>query len=435
MKTVIMAGGMGSRIRSVDASVPKPMLKIGGKPVLEWEIRRLGEQGFHDVMITTSYLGSAIENYFGDGEKFRAKISYYHEETALGNAGALFKMRDILTDDFLLLNADAVFDVDFRRFVSAHKRMGGLATIFTHPNSHPYDSVLLMTDERNAATRWLTKESPRPRWYQNRVNAGLHVLSPAALDWSGIDPETVGRPANGKPFTVDLDRQILTPLCGAGKLFCYDSPEYVKDMGTPERYEAVKRDFASGLIAARSLRRKRKALFLDRDGTINRNVGFLRKIEDFEPLPGVGEAIRNINASGYLAIVATNQPVLARGELSFEGLRQIHDKMETLLGYEGAFLDGVYFCPHHPRKGYQGEVPALKIDCDCRKPKPGMLLKAAEDFHIDLTRSWMIGDSENDVKAGKAAGCRTALIGAGNYAQDLTADSLPDAVERILRDA
>lgn len=432
MKIVIMAGGKGSRIRSVDSSVPKPMLPIGGKPVLEREIRRLVEQGFTDMIITTSHLASVIEDYFGDGEKFGAKISYYREETPLGNAGALFKIRDVLTDDFLLLNADAAFDVDFQKFVSAHnacKTMGGLATIFTHPNSHPYDSALLVTDERNAATEWITKESRRPRWYQNRVNAGLHVLSVAALDLTGISPEAVGR----EPRTVDLDRQVLMPLCNAGKLFCYDSPEYVKDMGTPERYEAVKRDFTSGLIAARNLRHKQKAIFLDRDGTINRYVGFLREIDDFELLPGVSETIRLINASGYLAIVATNQPVLARGELSFAELRQIHNKMETLLGEEGAFLDGVYVCPHHPYKGYEGEVPELKIDCDCRKPKPGMLFQAAERWNIDLTQSWMVGDSESDIQAGKAAGCATALIGAGNCCADLSGDSLLDIVRCILR--
>ena len=132
-------------------------------------------------------------------------------------------------------------------------------------------------------------------------------------------------------------------------------------------------------------------------------------------------------------IVITNQPVIARGEVTIPELQEIHNKMETLLGAEGAYLDDIYYCPHHPHKGYEGEVPELKIDCDCRKPKPGMLLKAAEDFNIDLTESWMIGDGENDVKAGKAAGCRTALIGTEDYGQDLVATSLLNAVQQIKR--
>ena len=141
--------------------------------------------------------------------------------------------------------------------------------------------------------------------------------------------------------------------------------------------------------------------------------------------------MKKINASGYLAIVVTNQPVIARGEVSYEKLKEIHNKMETMLGYDGAYLDGIYFCPHHPHKGYEGEVPELKIECECRKPKPGMLLKAAGDFHIDLSRSWVIGDSENDILAGKAAGCRTVLIGEGTAGQDLSAMNLLESVDKI----
>ena len=213
-------------------------------------------------------------------------------------------------------------------------------------------------------------------------------------------------------------------------MFCYDSPEYVKDMGTPERYESVCRDFRKGRVEAKNLSNRQRAVFLDRDGTINKYVGFLRNIDDFELLPGAAEAIGRINASGYLAIVITNQPVIARGEVTTEQLEEIHNKMETLLGQQGAYLDAIYYCPHHPHKGYAGEVAALKIDCTCRKPKPGLLLKAAEDFNIDLSQSWMVGDSENDVLAGQAAGCHTALIGEGSG--KLCGDSLLDLIRRIL---
>lgn len=428
MKTVIMAGGRGTRISSIARDIPKPMIKIGDKPVLEHEINCLKEQGFTDLIITVSHLGDIIMDYFGDGsgispatgEPFGVQIEYFVEKEPLGNAGALFHLKDKLTEDFLLLNADAVFDVDFNRFVAYHKQKGGLATLFTHPNSHPYDSGLILADEGGAVEQWLTKEDARPAYYRNRVNAGLHVLSPKVLDVEVTTPK------------VDLDRQLLKPLAGTGLMFCYDSPEYVKDMGTPERYEAVCRDFREGKVQARNLRNLQKAVFLDRDGTINRYVGFLRKEEEFELLSGAAEAIGRINASGYLAVVVTNQPVIARGEVTVPELQNIHNKMETLLGYEGVFVDAIYYCPHHPHKGYEGEIPELKIDCDCRKPKPGMLLKAAQDYHIDLANSWMIGDGENDVKAGIAAGCKTALIGEGDFGQDLTVDSLAEFVRQIL---
>lgn len=424
MKTIIMAGGKGTRISSVASDIPKPMIKIEGKPVLEREIECLREQGFTDLIITVSHLAEHITSYFGDGSSFGVHIEYFVEESPLGNAGALFKLRDKLDEDFLLLNADSIFDIDFNRFVNYHKDKGGLVTLFTHPNSHPYDSGVLIADENGAVESWLAKEDDRPQWYRNRVNAGLHVINPVVLDIAGIDKNFVGTEVDGKIVKVDLDRQILKPLCGTGKMFCYDSPEYVKDMGTPDRYAAVCEDYKRGRVQAKNLKQKQKTVFLDRDGTINRYVGFLRNIDDFELLPGVAEAIKAINASGFLAIVVTNQPVIARGDLTYDQLQEIHNKMETLLGAEGAYLDAIYFCPHHPHKGYEGEIPELKIECDCRKPKPGMLLKAAEDFNIDLSLSWMIGDGENDVKAGKAAGCKTGLIGSDEFGQDVSLTSL-----------
>lgn len=441
MKTVIMAGGRGTRISSVASDIPKPMIKIEGKPVLEHELECLRDQGFTDIILTVSHLGSIIMDYFGDGsgispatgKPFGVHIEYYFEKEPLGNAGALFKIKDKLDSDFLLLNADAVFDVDFNRFVAFHNQHGGLVTLFTHPNSHPYDSGLIIADKKYSVEQWLAKEDDRPKYYRNRVNAGLHVINPLILDQSGIDADKVGTlDGNGKPIKVDLDRQLLKPLAGTGKMFCYDSPEYVKDMGTPERYYSVCEDYKAGRVSGKNLKNKQKAIFLDRDGTINKYVGFLRDIDEFELLDGVADAIQEINASGYLAIVSTNQPVIARGEVSFDELEMIHNKMETLLGQKGAYLDAIYFCPHHPHKGYEGERPELKFDCECRKPKPGMLLKAAQEFNIDLAQSWMIGDGENDIKAGMNAGCKTALIGESAFGQTLNVQSLKEFVDKYI---
>lgn len=427
MKTIIMAGGKGTRISSVASDIPKPMIKIDGVPVLEREIECLRSQGFTDIIITVSHLGNIIMDYFGDGrgvspatgKPFGVHIEYFLEKEPLGNAGALFRLKDKLKEDFLLLNADSVFDIDFNRFINYHNKKGGLVTLFTHPNSHPYDSGLIIADKNDAVEKWLTKEDVRPKYYKNRVNAGLHVISPKVLDKEIITAK------------VDLDRQILKLLAGTGKMFVYDSSEYVKDMGTPDRYESVCNDFRCGIVAGKNLRRKQKAIFLDRDGTINKYVGFLRNIDDFELIGGVSNAIKRINSSGYLAIVVTNQPVIARGEVTVEELNEIHNKMETLLGLDGAYVDGIYYCPHHPHKGYEGEIPELKIDCECRKPKAGMLFKAAKDFNINLSQSWMIGDGENDVLCGINGGCKTAIIGRDERA-NLQGESLLDAVNKIL---
>ena len=410
MKVVIMAGGRGTRIAELFPDIPKPLIPVDGMPILEREIRSLASQGFKDLILTVGYLADKIIAYFGDGSQLGVKIDYFVEETPLGNAGALFQLKDkIGNEPFFLLNADAAFDVDFNRMLDFHKKQGGLVTLFTHPNSHPYDSGLIIADNNGNVEKWLSKEDERPQWYNNRVNAGLHVIDPKVLDLSlenlEIDPATDA--PKGK---VDLDRQILKPLCGTGKMYCYDSPEYVKDMGTPERFHQVEADYKNGVVQAKNLHNKQKAIFLDRDGTINKYVGFLRNIDDFELIEGVSEAIKQINQSGYLAIVVTNQPVIARGEVSWDELNEVHKKMETLLGKDGAYIDGLYICPHHPDKGFEGERPEYKFDCDCRKPKPGLLLQASKDFNIDLSQSYMIGDSERDVEAGKAAGCKDSIL-------------------------
>lgn len=437
--TVIMAGGRGTRISELYPDIPKPLIPIDGTPVLEREIITLREQGFTDIILTVSYMADKIQEYFKDGSNLGVNITYFLEEKPLGNAGALFVLREQgrLTDNFLLLNADSMFDVDFNRFVGKHLEKNAMVTLFTHPNSHPYDSGLIITDEHGSVEKWLTKEDDRPEYYHNRVNAGLHCMNCHVLDMAvenGIDPLLIGKDVEGKPYKVDLDRQILKPLCQTGTIYTYDSPEYVKDMGTPDRFRAVEEDVRKGIVEAKNLTHKQRAILLDRDGTINKYVGFLRNIDDFELLPKVADAIKMINNSGWLAVVVTNQPVIARGEVTKEELETIHMKMETLLGKEGAYIDALYYCPHHPDKGFDGEIPELKFDCDCRKPKPGMLFRASDDFNIDLKISWMIGDGKNDIMAGIGAECSTALISdkQDNYGQNITKASLYECVKEIL---
>jgi len=415
MKVVIMVGGKGTRIASVKSDVPKPMIPIAGKPILEWQMECLRRQGLTEITLVIGYLGHVIQEYFGDGSKFGVKIDYFVEDHPLGTAGALFKMN--LQDDFLLMCGDVILDVDFKRFVDFHRTNKAWASLMAHPNGHPYDSSLLVTEvlppqvaggnpvDTHRVIKWMNKEDER-LYYKNRVNAGIEIISPELLHetmkhFIPRHPET--------PDKIDLDRDVLKPNIPSGRIFAYDTPEYIKDMGTPDRYYEVEKDILNGKVKARNLSQKQKAVFLDRDGTINRYVGFLRSADVFELLPDVAEAIKAINKSGYLTIVMTNQPVIARGECTWEELQCIHDKMETELGKEGAFVDAIYICPHHPDKGFEGERPEYKFDCDCRKPKAGLFLQAAKDFNIDLSQSIMIGDSDRDVEAGNNAGCKVSF--------------------------
>lgn len=416
MKTVIMAGGKGTRIASVRNDVPKPMISICGKPILEYQIENLKACGLTDIILVIGYLGDKIKDYFGDGHKFGVKIEYFVEDHPLGTAGALFKMPQ-LADDFLLLCGDVIMDVNFNRFIEFHKAHKAWASLMAHPNGHPFDSSLLVTEievprvkggmpeDTHKVIRWMAKEDERT-YYKNRVNAGIEIISPELLketkkNFIPRHPET--------PDKIDLDRDVLKPNIKSGRIFAYDTPEYIKDMGTPERYYEVENDIISGKVHARNLKNKQKAIFLDRDGTINKVVGFITKPEQFELIDGAAEAIKTINKSGYLAIVVTNQPVIARGDCTFEELQTVHEKMETELGKKGAFIDAIYVCPHHTDKGFPGERPEYKCNCDCRKPKPGLLLQAAKDFNIDLSESYMIGDSDRDMKAGENAEVKNSI--------------------------
>lgn len=418
MHTVIMAGGKGTRIASVRADIPKPMIPICGKPILSHQIEVLKQQGLTDITMVIGHLGSTIKDYFGDGTKYGVSIHYIEEEQPLGTAGALYFLKDTIHEDFLLINGDIIFDINIERMLSYHKAKGGTATILTHPNSHPYDSGLVIADKNGKVQSWLSKEDDR-LYYHNCVNAGIHMLSPKIFEFFPVLKK------------LDLDRDILKQLIAQGMLYAYDSPEYIKDMGTPERFMQVEDDIKNGKVKMKNLHQKQKAFFLDRDGTINVYKGFIKKAEDIELCPGVIEAVRRINDSGYLAIVVSNQPVIARGDASFEEVDRMMDKIETLLGEGGAYIDGSFYCPHHPDKGFEGEVVELKIKCSCRKPQPGLLYQAAEKFNIDLQKSLIAGDSIRDVEAGQNAGCKAFLL-KGQHDRPYDYEDLSECVKAVL---
>lgn len=410
MKVIIMAGGKGTRIASIASDIPKPMIRICGKPILEHQIECLRRNGLTDITLCIGHLGHFIREYFEDGSKFGVTISYFEETEPLGTAGCLYKMQN-LPENFLLLCGDTIFDIDFKRFIAFHTEHDADASLISHPNSHPYDSSLLVTETLSPQTvggmpvnthrviQWLNKEDDR-LWYKNRVNAGIEIISSRLLEKAKT---------HITKDKVDLDRDILKPHVTDGKIFAYDTPEYIKDMGTPDRYHAVEEDIQKGLVLQRNLSSPQKAVFLDRDGTINKDVGFLTDINNLELIDGAAEAIKKINNSGYLAIIVTNQPVIARGDITFEQLQAINNKLETLLGKEGAYIDALYFCPHHTDKGFAGERPEYKTDCNCRKPKPGMIENACKDFNIDASQSFMIGDSQRDIECGTNAGCKKSV--------------------------
>lgn len=427
MKAVIMAGGKGTRIASITKDeIPKPMLTIGDKTILEHQIDCLKKSKIDEIIIVIGHLGEKIKAYFNDGSNFGIKITYFEEDPnkPLGTAGSLYYLKEKIREDFILVFGDVFFSVDFNKMIEFHKHNNSAATLLTHPNSHPYDSDLVVVDENNVIKCFDSKENVRNYDYKNLVNSGIYIFSPKVFDYV-TDPKKYG-----------LEKDVIAKMIENGdKVLSYHSTEYVKDMGTPERYYSVNADYANGICEKRNLSHKQKAIFLDRDGTINALIPFLVHKEDLQLIEGASEAIRLINSSEYLCIVVTNQPIIARGESTIENLDEIHKRMETLLGKDGAYIDGLYYCPHHPDKGYAGEVPELKINCDCRKPKTGMLIQAAKDYNIDLSESIMIGDTTLDIKMAENAGMKSILVLTGEAGKDQKYEIHPSVIADDLLDA
>ena len=393
MKVVIIAGGRGTRIASVNSEIPKPMIPVGGKPVLEYQVELAKRYGLTDFIFIVGHLSYVIKDYFGDGTKWGVNITYFCEQTPMGTAGAIPEIAKLLDDDFFVFYGDTIMDVDLHKMLDFHQKHKSEITLFVHPNDHPYDSDIVDIDENKRLVHLYLKPHPEGFVCRNLVNASLFILSPRILNYI---------PRGQK---VNCEKHVFPGCLLDGlKRYGYVSAEYIKDMGTPDRYEMVCKDVLCGKVARLNKCNPRIAVFLDRDGVINREVHFLHDSNQLDLIAGAAEAIRIINQKGYLAIVVTNQPVIARNMCSIEDLNNIHATLETKLGKEHAYLDAIYYCPHHPDAGYPEQRKELKIDCECRKPKPGMLLQAAEDWNIDLTQSFLFGDSDSDIMAGKNAG-------------------------------
>ncbi len=426
MHAVIMAGGKGTRLTDLTKDqIPKPMALVCGKPILQHQIEVLKRNGITSIIIIAGYMHEKITAFFKGGKDFGVSIEYIIEETPLGTAGSFYFLKGRIQEDFLLILGDVVFDIDVGRMIDFHKEKSSLATLFTHPNSHPFDSDILIVEQNtDKVVGFDSKKNVRDYYYENCVNAGIYMFSPRVFDYVT---------ALGK---LDLEKDIILRLINEYReIYSYSSSEYVKDVGTPQRLERAEEDMLNGIVKKRCLAFPQKCIFLDRDGTINVEKNFLHRHEDFELESTVVDAIKKINSSEYICVVVTNQPVVARNLCTIEELGLTHRKMYTLLGNQGVYVDGLYFCPHHPDKGYEGENAIFKIECNCRKPKTGMIMAAQERFNIDLSCSWIIGDTTIDIQTGVNAGLKTILLKTGYGGKDEKFDVKPDFVCESLTEA
>lgn len=422
MKLAIIAGGKGTRLGLKDA--PKPMVRIGGAPLIGHQINNAKRYGIKDIYILSGYLADVIEDYFGDGKAFGVNIDHIVERHPLGTAGAVKQLEGKINERFMVFYGDVMLDVDLKSFMEFDKLSNSAVAIIVHPNDHPYDSDLVEINNENIVTVFHSKPHKENAYYSNLVNAAVYILSPEIFKCIPHD----------KPS--DFGKDIFPLLLKSGKTIrAYKTAEYLKDMGTPDRLKKIKDDFAAGKIARLSKRNKRPAIFMDRDGTLVEDIDLLHKEEDLKLFPFSSSAIKKINDSDFISFLITNQPVVARNLCDISVVKQIHSKLEALLGMEGAYLNDIYFCPHHPDKGYPGENPDFKIDCGCRKPKTGMIKRALSDYNIDIEASWLIGDATVDLQTGINAGMKTILVRTGKGGKDKKFEASPDFVFDNVLDA
>ncbi len=422
MKLAIIAGGKGKRLGLKD--IPKPMVQVAGKPVFEHQINVAKKYGLKDIYILSGYLSHIIEDYFGDGSKYGVNIRYIAEKKPIGTAGAIRQIENIINERFMVFYGDLFFDIDLEAFIEFDRKAESIATLIVHPNEHPYDSDLVEINDEYIVTAFYSKPHEEDAYYGNLVNAAVYILSPGIFHYIPEDKSS------------DFGKDIFPLLLKSNETIrAYKTAEYIKDIGTIDRLKKVTDDFIGEKINRYSKKNKRPAIFMDRDGTVIEDVNLLHRIDDIKLFDFSASAIKKINASDYLVFLTTNQPVVARNLCDISVVKQIHNKLETLLGREGAYLNDIYFCPHHPDKGYPEENPEFKIECDCRKPKTGMIEKAMKEYNVDTGTSWFIGDTTVDIQTGVNAGLQTILIRTGKGGKDRRFQCGPDIVFDNLKGA
>jgi histidinol-phosphate phosphatase family protein len=431
MQLVIVAGGKGTRLRDRLSGLPKPMVDVCGKPLLCHQLVLAARHSIRDIVLLLGHGADVISDYVGDGSRWGLKIRIIEEAVPLGTAGAVLSALPHLADRFVVMYGDTMVNVDLQRFLKAHVTHRADAALFLHPNDHPQDSDLVEVSVDGRITAFHPYPHLSGTYLPNLVNAALYVVEKNSL-------ASFSLPAG----VWDFGKHLFPEMLRRGHfLFGYRSPEYIKDAGTPERLDNVIEDVRSGKVDRGSFATPAPAVFLDRDGTMNREVNRVKSVNELEVLPGVPQAICGLNRAGIRAVVITNQPVIARGDCTEAELSRIHNKLETVLGEQGAYVDAIYHCPHHPDSGYPGERRELKVECDCRKPGTRLIQQACEDMNIDMAQSWFVGDSTVDIRSGRNAGLRTILVETGHAGADNLFADVPDyrcaelqeAVEYILR--
>lgn len=383
MKAVILCGGLGTRLRPITDTVPKVMVPINGKPILQYHIEWLVGKNICDIGINLFYLGNTVKEYFGNGSRFGARIHYSEQTELRETAGDFLPFRTFVGDDqCLIIYGDNLFTIDLEAFTSFHNAQKSITTIALRHWEDPTTKGIVGLDENNYIL-WF-KEKPKKEEVTSHVgNAGIYLVEPEIF---------LHIPENKK---VDFGKHIFPSLIEkAHKISGYHMDGYHIDIGTPEALEQSQKDVHTLF--------PNKAVFLDRDGVINKKPAehdYVKNMDEFFWNEETKRLIKKCKEFGYLVVVITNQQGVALGKMSADFIEALHTKIALDMRDMGTSIDAVYWCPHHRDAG-----------CGCRKPRPGLLFRASRDLGINLSKSIMIGDSDSDIEAAERAGCRGILV-------------------------
>ncbi|MBX5194051.1 HAD-IIIA family hydrolase [Rhizobium sp. NZLR10] len=394
-QAIIIAGGLGTRARSMTGdAIPKALLPLAGVPIILRQIRILAREGVQHVRVLGGHLGSQLEPALApEAEKLGIKVEVFVEKSPLGTAGCLTTL-DTMAGDVLIVYGDMLFDIDLSALARHRQQFPAALTIIAHPNDHPRTSDLVV-QKNGYLQRLLPRKTPRDSDWRNLVPAGLYVASEQFFQ--ALLPGQ----------TADMIHDVIPGLLERSvPIAIYDTPEYMKDTGSPNRHAAAEDDLRQERVHAAHLSVRRPAVFFDCDGVLNEDVGGHGVIhpDQVKLIDRAGEAVQLARDAGFLTVAVTNRPQVAKGFLDEPGLDHVLGHLEAELAEEGGVLDRIYFCPHHPDKGFPHEVAALKIDCGCRKPGDLMIRQAMTELPIEKEKSVIIGDSLRDIGAGRKAG-------------------------------
>ena len=409
---VINAGGLGTRLSKLYEGLPKALVPVFEKPVLIDQIDKFIDQGFYNFHILLGHkseqIREALEKQYSSSE---VSINFLIETEPLGSGGSLMNHLQQLPNEFIFTYCDIYFDLNIAKMIEFHETNGSSMTILVHPNDHPYDSDLVSVNSSNLVNFLKPHPHTQTDFTGNLVNAAFYILKKSCLlNLSGVSG------------VQDFAQNIIPKILSHHDVYAYRTIEFLKDMGTPGRLEKVRQNYNKRFCTAG----ENKIICLDRDGTLNKceDGEYITRPEQFELIDGASEAVSIFRKLGFFVVCVTNQPVIARGDTDIAELDKIHTKMDWLLGDKNAYLDGLFYCPHHTDKGFPGEIIELKIECDCRKPKTGLLDQVMDFIPFKRSESWFVGDSWRDIQCGQSYGMRTCSVGTSNLGGDMEVENL-----------